>query len=60
MSSWVFYLFLFLFSDLFNIDSLQILRYYKKLENTIAYHIADLRQRTKYIMHTNIQTITKE
>ena len=51
MSSWVFYLFLFLFSDLFNVDNLQ---------NTIAYHIADLRQRTKYIMHTNIQTITKE
>ena len=30
------------------------------LENTIAYHIANLRQRTKYIIHTSIQTITDE
>ena len=33
---------------------------FTNLENTIAYHIANLRQRTKYIIHTNIQTITEE
>ena len=46
------------FIDLFiyqNIDNLQILRYCKKLENTVAYHIANLRQRAKYIIHTNSQ-----
>ena len=46
------------FIDLFiyqNIDNLQILRYCKKLKNTVAYHIANLRQRAKYIIHTNSQ-----
>ena len=32
--------YLFLFTNLFNIDNLQILRYCKKLKNTIAYHIS--------------------
>ena len=36
-----------LFTNLFNVDNLQILRYCKKLKNTIAYHIANLRQRKK-------------
>ena len=49
-----------LFTNLFNVDKLQILRYCKKLENSKAHHIANLRQRLKYIIHTNIQTITEE
>ena len=52
--------FIHLFTNLFNVDNLQILRYLKKLENTIGYHIANLRQRLKCIIHTNIQTITDE
>ena len=32
----------YLFTNLFNVDNLQILRYYKTLEN-IAYHIVNLR-----------------
>ena len=47
--------FIHLFTNLFNVDNLQILRYCKKLKNTIAYHSANLLQRTKYIIHTNIQ-----
>ena len=47
------FIYLFIF---FNVDNLQILRYRKKLKNTIAYHIANLRQLTKYIIHTNIKT----
>ena len=38
MNALMFYLFLFI--NLFNIDNLQILRYCKKLKNTIAYHIS--------------------
>ena len=45
----------FLFTNLFNVDNLQILRYCKKIKNTIAYHIANLHQQTKYITHTNMQ-----
>ena len=52
--------FIHLFTNLFNVDNLQILRYLKKLENSIAYHIANLRQWLKCIIHTNIQTITDE
>ena len=52
--------FIHLFTNLFNADNLQILRYCKKLENTIAYHIANLLQLLKCIIHTNIQTITEE
>ena len=52
--------FIHLFTNLFNFDNLQILRYLKKLENNIANHIANLRQRLKCIIHTNIQTITDE
>ena len=49
-----FFLKIFLFTNLFNIDNLQILRYCKKLKSTIAYHnhIPNLRQRTRYIVHT--------
>ena len=43
-----------LFTNLFKIDKLQILRFCIKLKNTIAYHTANLHQRTKYIIHTNI------
>ena len=39
--------FIHLFTNLFNVDNLQILRYCKKLENSIAHHIANLRQRLK-------------
>ena len=50
---------LFIYLFFFNVDNLQILRYCKKLKNTIAYHIANLRQLTKYIIHTNINKTYK-
>ena len=39
----------YLFTNLFNVDNLQILRYYTKLENIIAYHIVNLRHYLLYV-----------
>ena len=39
----------YLFTNLFNVDNLQILRYYTKLENIIAYHIVNLRHYLPYV-----------
>ena len=53
-------IYFYLFTNFINVDNLQILRYCKKLRNTIAYHIANSYQRTKYIIHIYTQTTTEE